>query len=182
VLGWWNACAGATYATNTTGEGWMDQQRFDALTRKLASRRGALRQAGVAATLFALFGSSRQVSARCNYEGCGCSTGTHHACGSGLICCASSPGTPGGAGVCLSRADCDAPCVDHGYTCPNSCNWGDSCSGCCSGFCGQVGVCDDPSVGAPCGGPSLPCDPGLVCCPYVPGLAGGAGVCQYRCR
>ena len=78
----------------------MDDQRFDALTRAMSvatSRRGALRLglAGAAATLARIFGRTQSATAHhCTYEGCGCATGTKHACGSGLVCCASSPGTP----------------------------------------------------------------------------------------
>jgi hypothetical protein len=167
----------------------MDSDRFDALARTLASstsRRDVLRRlrrAGAAAAVLGVFGLRQRSSAHhCTYEGCGCATGTQHPCGRGLVCCPSSPGTPGGAGVCAPRGQCGGSCVDYGYACPGYCNWGDSCSDCCSGFCGQVGSCADPAVGRACGGGTLnPCDPGLVCCPYVPGLAGGAGVCERRC-
>ncbi len=168
----------------------MDDRRFDALTRTLSratSRRGVLRRLGLAATGAATAGvfARRQTATanHCTYEGCGCATGTHHACGSGLVCCASSPGTPGGAGVCTPRAQCDGGCADRGAACPGYCNWGDGCSGCCSGYCGTRGACEQPpNVGVTCtGGTVNPCLYGLVCCPYVPGLAGGAGVCQFRC-
>jgi hypothetical protein len=167
----------------------MDDRRFDAMTRTLAafsSRRGVLRRlrwAGAAAVLAAA-GVGRAASAHhCTYEGCGCATGTKHACGGGLVCCPSSPGTPGGAGVCTRKGYCDDSCVDTGNACPGNCNWGDGCPHCCSGYCGQFGSCDDPpQPGAFCGGgTALPCDWGLVCCPYVRGLPGGTGVCQYRC-
>jgi hypothetical protein len=37
-------------------------------------------------------------------------------------------------------------------------------------------------VGCACTtGTFSPCDPGLSCCAIYPGLAGGAGVCQYGC-
>ena len=168
----------------------MDDRRFDALTRTLSdatSRRGALRRlglAGAATALAGIFGGAQLATAHhCTYEGCGCATGTHHACGSGLVCCASSPGTPGGGGVCTPRAQCGGGCADRGAACPGYCNWGDGCSGCCSGYCGTRGACDQPpNLGLSCtGGTINPCLYGLVCCPYVPGLAGGAGVCEYRC-
>jgi hypothetical protein len=164
----------------------VDDQRFDALSRTLAnatSRRQAARQFGVAgaiAALSAIFGRQQIASAyRCNYEGCGCATGTSHACGSGLVCCASSPGTPGGAGVCTPRGQCDGSCIERGNSCPGYCNWNDGCSGCCSGYCGPRGSCDQPpNLSQSCAGY---CQYGLICCPHVPGLTGGAGVCQYRC-
>lgn len=170
----------------------MDQQRFDALTRTLgrtASRRGALRRAwaaGAAATLAGLLGRERSASAHhCDYIGCGCSTGVKHACGSGLVCCPSSPGLPGSGGVCAPRGQCGGDCVGQGDSCPGYCNWGDTCPDCCSGYCGQFGACDSlgcSGVGCSCTTGTLnPCDFGLVCCAISPGLAGGAGVCQYGC-
>jgi hypothetical protein len=164
----------------------VDDQRFDALTRVLAratSRRGAVRRiglAGTAAALTGLLGRQRSASAHhCSYEGCGCSTGTNHPCGSGLVCCAYNPGTPGGAGVCTPRGQCGGGCRDRGASCPGHCNWNDSCADCCSGYCGNRGSCDQPpNLGLSCGGSCLY---GLLCCPYVPGLVGGAGVCEYRC-
>jgi hypothetical protein len=170
----------------------MDQDRFDTLTRVLAtpaSRRGVLRRArfaGIAAILGAAFGLPRIASANhCDYIGCGCASGTRHACGRGLVCCPSSPGLPGGAGVCAPAGQCGGACVDQGDACPAYCNWGDACPDCCSGFCGDFGSCGQSScsgVGCACTtGTYGPCDAGLVCCPIYPGLAGGAGVCQYGC-
>ena len=167
----------------------MDDQRFDALTCLVSSDLAARRRCGLgwasaAATLTGIFGRTQSATAHhCTYEGCGCATGTQHACGSGLVCCASSPGTPGGGGVCTPRAQCGGGCADRGASCPGYCNWGDGCSGCCSGYCGTRGACDQPpNLGLSCtGGTINPCLYGLVCCPYVPGLAGGAGVCEYRC-
>ena len=168
----------------------MDERRFDALTRILShatSRRGALRRLGLAgagAAAAGIFGRRQTATAHhCSYEGCGCATGTQHACGSGLVCCASSPGMPGGGGICTPRAQCGGGCADRGTACPGYCNRGDGCSGCCSGYCGTHGACDQPpNLGLSCtGGTVNPCLNGLICCPYVPGLAGGAGVCEYRC-
>jgi hypothetical protein len=168
----------------------MDERRFDALTRVVGgatSRREALRRmklAGAAAVTLGVLGRGRAVSAHhCSHEGCGCATGTHHACGSGLICCPSSPGTPGGAGVCTPRHQCDGGCVDQGNSCPGHCNRDDACTGCCTGYCGTRGHCESPpDLGLSCtGGTVNPCFYGLICCPYVPGLAGGAGTCEYRC-
>ncbi len=166
----------------------MDPRGFDTWTRSLSkrdSRRGALRRLGRAGALAAmLFGRERLASAHhCAYEGCGCATGTQHACGSGLVCCASSPGTPGGAGVCTPRGQCGGGCQSYGSACPGYCNWGDRCSDCCTGYCNNRGTCDSPpNLNATCtSGTQLPCLYGLTCCPYVRGLAGGAGTCDYRC-
>jgi len=124
----------------------MDGQRFDAAIRALAvrkSRRGTLRT--VAAATGALFVASLPIKARagfnCSYIGCGCATGTLHPCSDGLVCCASSPGTPGGAGVCSQSEDCGGPCAGSGDSCGGSCNWGDNCPACCSGWCGDLGSC-----------------------------------------
>jgi hypothetical protein len=170
----------------------MDHQRFDAWTRELATlttRRGVMRRAGlaaVAATLAGLFGRSQRAAAHhCDYIGCGCATGARHACGRGLVCCPSSPGLPGGAGICAPRGECGGGCVEEGDACPGYCNWGDVCPDCCSGYCGQFGACDTQvctGVGCSCTTGTLsPCDYGLVCCSIYSGLPGGAGVCQYGC-
>jgi hypothetical protein len=169
----------------------MDERRFDALTRTLAgstTRRGILRRAslaGMAAVVGGLLGRRGASANHCDYIGCGCATGVRHACGNGLVCCPSSPGLPGGGGVCAPRGQCGGACVDQGDSCPAYCNWGDSCPDCCSGYCGQFGACDSQSctgVGCSCTtGTYSPCDAGLVCCSLYPGLVGGAGVCQYGC-
>lgn len=166
----------------------MDPRGFDAWTRSLStrdSRRGALQRLGRAGALAALLlGREHLASARhCTSEGCGCATGTQHACGSGLVCCASSPGTPGGAGVCTPRGQCDGGCSSYGSACPGYCNWGDGCADCCTGYCNNRGTCDSPpNLNATCtGGTQQPCLYGLTCCPYVRGLPGGAGTCDYRC-
>ena len=126
----------------------MEPRRFDAFARGLAqahSRRGALRRLAVAGAA-ALLGRSavapeRAQADHCNYIGCGCATGTLHPCGSGLVCCPSSPGLPGGGGVCSQPSDCGGSCTGSGGYCGDSCNWGDTCPACCSGYCGQFGAC-----------------------------------------
>jgi hypothetical protein len=130
----------------------MDGGRFDAMVRRLAdqgsggtrSRRAALR--GAAAALLAAatagkVGGGIAGASHCTYVGCGCATGTYHPCDDGLVCCPSSPGTPGGAGVCESPGDCNSACNGSGYYCGDSCNWGDTCPSCCSGYCGSTGAC-----------------------------------------
>lgn len=168
----------------------MDGERFDAVTRWLGgnrSRRAAFRAAaaaGFAALVGARRGAAPVAADHCTYIGCGCSTGTHHACGHGLVCCPSSPGMPGGAGVCTSPGDCGGSCAEIGDYCGDSCNWGDTCPTCCSGYCGSTGACDQATctgLGCACAsGTYQPCDYGLVCCsPY--GFPGAQGSCQYSC-
>jgi hypothetical protein len=186
-------CSVSAYRTEADGrdaasEAMMDPRGFDSWTRSLstqASRRGVLRRLGGAGALVAMLRHrERPASAHhCTSEGCGCTSGTHHACGSGLVCCASGSGSPGGAGVCTRHGQCGSGCRSHGAACPGSCNWGEGCSGCCTGFCGHRGKCDSPpNLNATCtSGKKQPCRYGLTCCPYVRGLPGGAGTCEYRC-
>ena len=124
----------------------MDGKRFDRVTRYLASpqtRRSTMRRLLAAAGALAAAGLPARSKAgfNCDYIGCGCATGTLHPCIDGLVCCASSPGTPGGAGVCSQPSDCGGPCTGSGGACSGSCNWGDNCPGCCSGWCGDLGSC-----------------------------------------
>lgn len=167
----------------------MESRRFDALTRlvaRRASRRGTLRF-GALAVLGAALVPDRAAADHCDYAGCGCSTGVRHACGRGLVCCPSSPGVPGGGGVCAPRDQCGGGggCTGSGGACPGYCNWGDSCPDCCSGYCGPYGQCDTQActgVGCSCTtGTYQPCDAGLVCCAIYADFPGGTGVCQYGC-
>ena len=77
----------------------------------------------------------------CDCIGCGRASGTLHPCSNGLVCCASTPGMPGGAGVCSYPGDCYGACAGRGEYCSDSCNWGDACPACCSGYCGDYGSC-----------------------------------------
>lgn len=167
----------------------MDGGRFDAVVRRMArsgGRRSLLRGAGaVVATILA--GSIRNepvLAHHCDYVGCGCATGTYHPCADGLVCCPSSPGTPGGAGVCAYPGDCGGSCADNGAYCGDSCNWGDTCPSCCSGYCGSTGACAAASctgLGCACStGTYQPCDGGLVCCSAYD-FPGAQGSCQYSC-
>lgn len=124
----------------------MDGERFDAVTRALAvrqSRRGVTRRLAVAVGALVVAGLPARSRAgfNCDYIGCGCATGTWHPCNDGLVCCPSSPGLPGGAGVCSLPSDCGGPCAGTGGYCGDSCNWGDNCPACCSGWCGDLGSC-----------------------------------------
>lgn len=124
----------------------MDGQRFDSAIRALAarkSRRGTFRTlaAATGVLVVAMMPKKARAGFNCSYVGCGCATGTLHPCNDGLVCCASSPGTPGGAGVCSQPGDCGGPCTGSGGSCGTSCNWGDNCPACCSGWCGDLGTC-----------------------------------------
>ena len=86
----------------------MDGQRFDAVARLLATRqtrRGTLRRlvAATGALMAAAIPGRSKAGYNCDYVGCGCATGTLHPCSNGLVCCASTPGMPGGAGVARTR-------------------------------------------------------------------------------
>lgn len=126
----------------------------------------------------------------CTTEGCPCNGGVQGACADGLICCQTDPSVPGGPGTCQAEAFCGPPpCTDNGGGCDATCNWGDACAGCCSGFCNDTGVCDDEpaapvvctSAGCACAtGTEAPCDEGLTCC-ATGDLLGGPGVCQASC-
>ncbi|MGH2616731.1 MAG: hypothetical protein ACRDJC_15970, partial [Thermomicrobiales bacterium] len=124
----------------------------------------------------------------CTSEGCECNGGVQGACDGGLICCQTDPSVPGGPGTCQPEAACGPPpCTDNGGGCDATCNWGDSCAGCCSGYCNDTGQCDNaPPVvctGAGCActtGTEAPCDEGLTCC-ATSDLPGGPGVCQASC-
>ena len=124
----------------------MDGQRFDAVARSLATRqtrRGTLRRLAAASGALmarAIPGRSK-AGYNCDYIGCGCATGTLHPCSNGLVCCASTPGMPGGAGVCSYPGDCYGACAGRGEYCSDSCNWGDACPACFSGYCGDYGSC-----------------------------------------
>jgi hypothetical protein len=137
--------AGQTASQHESGDAAMDGQRFDAVARSLATRqtrRGTLRRlVAVAGALIAAGLPARSKAGHnCTWIGCGCASGTLHPCIDGLVCCASNPGMPGGAGVCSNPGDCYGPCTGSGGSC-TSCNWGESCPQCCSGYCGDYGSC-----------------------------------------
>nr|MBA2521507.1 hypothetical protein [Chloroflexia bacterium] len=132
----------------------MDHEKFDALARAFApvtSRRTLLRRAGIAGVVAAFGRATSTAASHCKYIGCGCAAGARHQCVAGLVCCESSPGTPGGAGTCQLPGDCGpaAPCTGVGCYCA--------------------------------AGTYEPCDGGLVCCADDPGLPGSSGTCQFDC-
>lgn len=124
----------------------------------------------------------------CTGEGCDCNGGVQDACDDGLICCQTDPSLPGGPGTCQPADACGPPpCTDNGGGCDATCNWGDSCPGCCVGYCNDTGQCDDAppvvctSAGCACTtGTEGACDDGLSCC-STGGDPGSTGVCQASC-
>jgi hypothetical protein len=169
----------------------MDRDRFDVLTRTMAtshSRRKALGRiaaAGVVAAV-ARLGLQRSAAARCTSDGCYCKTGGNDRCDSWLICCPRSQNIPG-PGVCATEDACyyGAACDSNGNACAGYCGWDGPCENCCSGYCNNYGQCDNArcsSVGCACDSGSYgECDAGLTCCSLNTGLYGGPGVCQYGC-
>src|SRR5829696_5641496 len=124
----------------------------------------------------------------CTGEGCACNGGVEGACDAGLICCLTDPSVPGGPGSCQSADICGPPpCTENGGACDATCAAGDSCAGCCSGYCNASGVCDDAppvtctSAGCACTtGTEAPCDEGLICCQTTDD-PGSPSVCQASC-
>ena len=173
----------------------MDSKRFDALARRLGDRtdrRTAVRRLGAGALAVAAAAAARPApqpaAAACGRTGCACTTGTRFACDVGFECCATSSGAPGSSGACAPVGSCGAvtTCVGSPGSCGTSCAWGAACDVCCSGYCGDYGVCESQACTGPgCSCPTgaqQPCDWNLVCCPLYSGdLMGGAGVCRYSC-
>ncbi|MFT4038491.1 MAG: hypothetical protein QM692_09950 [Thermomicrobiales bacterium] len=119
----------------------------------------------------------------CRDYGCSCDAGVFRACRGDLVCCPWSADVPGGLGLCMTEDECFGPsCVNMGGSCAPYCGWGAECPDCCSGFCGDFGVCDTPRCGgAGCActtGTAIACDWGYSCCALQPGLPGGPGVCS----
>lgn len=172
----------------------VEQSQFDRLTRQFAgrqSRRQTLRRLGqsaVAGVLAAVGFREIKASAQilpCAEDGCHCRPGTPNACIPGLVCCADNPDQPGGRGTCVPPSQCfGGLCSGDAVVCPASCAWGTTCAGCCSGFCGHDGLCNQGGcreAGCDCiSGTLAPCDEGLVCCPTIAGVLGGPGICLPR--
>jgi hypothetical protein len=89
----------------------MDNQRFDALARALAtgtSRRTVLKglAGGAVGGTLLIAGATSQPAAA---QQVACTTGTQNACPAGYICCPTT-NTPGGPGICHSASvGCPAP-------------------------------------------------------------------------
>ena len=123
----------------------------------------------------------------CTGQGCDCNGGVQGNCDQGLVCCQGGQPIPGGAGTCEPEAQCGPTCTGNGDGCDASCNWGDDCAACCSGFCNSTGQCDNapppPCTGQGCActtGTLGACDDGLSCC-ATGGDPGAPGVCQASC-
>ena len=154
----------------------MDEQRFDTWTRAFAqpgSRRRLMRAMIGAGAAFAA--TRRGLS----------DVAAHHG--------SAGPGDP-----CRKTSQClgaDAPLVcdwnGHGnglHCCTyegNRCGFNKACCGfatCIGGYCSSGSPSTCTGVGCACTTGTLnPCDYGLSCCSIYPGMAGGAGVCQYYC-
>jgi hypothetical protein len=67
----------------------------------------------------------------------------------------------------------------------NRCGFDAACCGtalCIGGYCSSGSPSSCTGVGCACmTGTFSPCDYGLQCCAIYPGLAGGAGICQWSC-
>jgi len=154
----------------------MDEQRFDTWTRTLAhagSRRRLVRAVVGGAAL--LTAGRRGLS----------NAAAHH----GMAC----PGDPCRTDNQCVAADAPMACDWNGYgngtnCCTyegNRCGFDAACCGtaiCIGGYCSSGSRSSCTGVGCACmTGTFSPCDYGLQCCAIYPGLAGGAGVCQWSC-
>jgi hypothetical protein len=116
----------------------------------------------------------------------------------GLSNAAAHHGMAGPGDPCRTDNQCvaaDAPmaCDWNGYgngtnCCTyegNRCGFDAACCGtaiCIGGYCSSGSPSSCTGVGCACmTGTFSPCDYGLQCCAIYPGLAGGAGVCQWSC-
>lgn len=124
----------------------------------------------------------------CTGEGCACNGGVQITCDEGLVCCGAD--MPGGAGTCLTEAECYPPCTGEGCACNGgvqfSCDDGLICCGADTpggaGTCLTEAECYPPCTGEGCacsGGVQFACDDGLTCCGAD--SPGGQGVCAYDC-
>lgn len=172
----------------------MDSDRFDDIARTLGTRRtrrltlGWLGRAGAGAAL-AVIGlrpaTGRAQTVKCGDQGCRCRAGLIGECVPGLVCCPDNPAAPAGDGTCVAPSQCfGGLCNADLVACPATCTWGRNCLDCCSGHCGQDGLCGPSSCRRPgCDcitGSQNPCDEGLACCPTIEGLLGGPGICAPR--
>ena len=154
----------------------MDEHRFDTWPRTLAhagSRRRLVRAVVGGAAL--LTAGRRGLS----------NAAAHH----GMA----GPGDPCRTDNQCVAADAPMACDWNGYgngtnCCTyegNRCGFDAACCGtaiCIGGYCSSGSPSSCTGVGCACmTGTFSPCDYGLQCCAIYPGLAGGAGVCQWSC-
>lgn len=123
----------------------------------------------------------------CTGEGCACNGGVDGACDDGLVCCGVSE--PGGAGTCLTEAECNPPCTGEGCACnggvEGACDDGLTC---CTGVDGPgsagqcLSSCGCTGEGCACTtGVGGNCDSGLVCCAADMTDPGSPGTCMASC-
>ena len=170
----------------------MDDRRFDAVTRSLASRRaavgGLLAALGVAIPGTATAKKKKKkckpkcpvcktcVKGKCKPQPNGTACGADQACRNGECLPTSCPGRLVRCnGACVDTTSDDANCGACGNTCPagSSCCGGGCCEGCCDGSickgglndnaCGAGGTaCATCAAGQACHGGSCTCD-GVSC-------------------
>jgi hypothetical protein len=119
----------------------------------------------------------------CSAAGCTCYPLQRTPCDPGLTC--ADPGLTGPAtGICSPAPGVDGGCRSWGAWCPAACWPGSPCDGCCSGFCGADGACDEricPDANCRCDpGNPFSCDSGLTCVPVQQPLGSSlpGGVCM----
>lgn len=123
----------------------------------------------------------------CTGEGCACIGGTEGACDDGLVCCGAD--TPGGAGTCMTDAECNPTCTSEGCGCIGGAEGGcDDGLVCCASTPGGYGSCLTEAVcypsctaeGCSCiAGTDGACDDGLCCVGNA--APGGNGTCSSDC-
>jgi hypothetical protein len=155
----------------------MDEQRFDRWTRAFASsgsRRRLLRAlVGAGAALAATSRGMAEVAAHHASAGPGEACRSDNQCVAAdapMVCAWNGYGSAGQACCTYEGSNC----ADDSWCCGTNLCLGGICSS------GSPSSCTGPGCACTTGTFS-PCDDGLVCCAIYPGLAGGAGVCQYGC-
>jgi len=80
-------------------------------------------------------------------------------------------------GSCVSQT-----CIASGTGCDATCNWGDVCDSCCTGYCNSSGVCGDEPPGPLCiaDGELCPdnCSWSNGCDACCGGYCNGSGICS----
>ncbi|MFT4037424.1 MAG: hypothetical protein QM692_04535 [Thermomicrobiales bacterium] len=119
----------------------------------------------------------------CTGAGCSCNGGVQGNCDTGLVCCQSGQSIPGGPGVCVVEGSCvSQTCVATGTGCDATCNWGDACDSCCTGYCNSTGVCGDEPPAPVCVADGELCTDDCAwsdaCNSCCSGFCNGSGVCS----